>query len=179
MTKVTKICEVCRNSYQVKPYRATSARFCSRSCKGKWIATFCFNDIDPSYRIGNTYRTGMRPANAFEKGHLPWNKYLKGIHLSPATEIKKGDYRCGIQAPIGTIEIRKRKRNNEIRAYVKIAQPNKWSLRSRVIWEGHNGPIPRGKIIHHKDHDTLNDEIENLSCLTRAEHLREHREWTR
>lgn len=24
------------------------------------------------------------------KGHIPWNKGLKGIHLSPATEFKNG-----------------------------------------------------------------------------------------
>ena len=26
----------------------------------------------------------------FEKGHIPWNKNLKGIHLSPNSEFKKG-----------------------------------------------------------------------------------------
>ena len=31
----------------------------------------------------------MRQYN-FKKGHKPWNKNLKGIHLSPKTEFKKG-----------------------------------------------------------------------------------------
>ncbi len=26
----------------------------------------------------------------FEKGHIPWNKGIKGLHLSPSTEFKKG-----------------------------------------------------------------------------------------
>lgn len=30
-------------------------------------------------------------AKRFGKGHIPWNKGLKGIHLSPTSEFKRGD----------------------------------------------------------------------------------------
>ena len=44
----------------------------------------------------------------------------------------------------------------------------------RQIYEDHNGPIPKGKQIHHKDGNFLNNSIENLECLSAAEHRREH-----
>lgn len=33
---------------------------------------------------------GHRNSGSFKKEHIPWNKGLKGIHLSPSTEFKKG-----------------------------------------------------------------------------------------
>lgn len=35
--KKNKTCEICDKEFLVSPYRAESARFCSRSCKGVWI----------------------------------------------------------------------------------------------------------------------------------------------
>jgi hypothetical protein len=32
------VCEVCRATFTVRPYRATTARFCSRRCGGAWHA---------------------------------------------------------------------------------------------------------------------------------------------
>lgn len=42
------------------------------------------------------------------------------------------------------------------------------------MWEKHNGKIPDGYDVHHKDHDKMNNEINNLELLTRSEHLRKH-----
>lgn len=41
----------------------------------------------------------------------------------------------------------------------------------RAVWESAFGPIPKGCHIHHKDHDALNNLIENLECLPKNEHL--------
>lgn len=49
-------------------------------------------------------------------------------------------------------------------------------LRAHLVWIAHQGAIPHGRIIHHKDRDMLNDAIQNLELLTKAEHLIEHRE---
>ena len=67
------------------------------------------------------------------------------------------------------------RRQGNQRVRVKIAHPNKWKMRSVKVWEDHHGPVPTGKIIHHDDRNTMNDSIENLLCLTRAEHIEEHR----
>jgi len=44
----------------------------------------------------------------------------------------------------------------------------------RAVWENANGPIPEGAQIHHKDGDTLNNDISNLVAVTPAEHASEH-----
>lgn len=44
-----------------------------------------------------------------------------------------------------------------------------------AIWEFTNGAVPEGYVIHHKDFNPSNNTIENLQCMTRAEHTRLHR----
>lgn len=56
---------------------------------------------------------------------------------------------------------------------------HKWSGKGpsnlhRAIWERHNGPIPEGMEIHHKDEDTFNNDISNLECVDAIEHQRKH-----
>jgi hypothetical protein len=52
-------------------------------------------------------------------------------------------------------------------------------LLHRVVWEKHNGKIPKGFHIHHKDENRLNNEIDNLECLPQPIHASLHRkeEW--
>ena len=76
--------------------------------------------------------------------------------------------------PIGTVTIRTT-RDGCQRAFIKVEHPNKWKLRAAKTWEEKYGAIPTGKLIHHHDRNTMNDAIENLRCLTRAEHALEHR----
>ena len=40
----------------------------------------------------------------------------------------------------------------------------------RDIWKETYGDIPKGFVIHHKDGNTLNNNIENLEILTNAQH---------
>lgn len=42
------------------------------------------------------------------------------------------------------------------------------------IWKAANGPIPDGHHVHHRDGDTLNNDLANLELLPGADHLREH-----
>lgn len=44
----------------------------------------------------------------------------------------------------------------------------------RAIWEHHNGSIPDGHHIHHRDGNSLNNDIANLECLTAHDHLSSH-----
>jgi alpha-D-ribose 1-methylphosphonate 5-triphosphate diphosphatase PhnM len=46
----------------------------------------------------------------------------------------------------------------------------------RWVWEQTNGPIPKGYVIHHIDHDKTNNDISNLQCLTVREHHQLHAE---
>lgn len=40
----------------------------------------------------------------------------------------------------------------------------------RAVWEFHNGPIPVGHHVHHKDENFLNNAIGNLECLPASVH---------
>lgn len=177
MAKVEMICETCGNGFWVARYRSVDgprkARFCSGSCRGTWVGGQPHNMAPKPRMKGNRYRVGLRPTNAFEPGHTTWNRGMKGIHLSPASEFKPGR-RSDRRAPVGEERVR-RTHDGHLRMFVKVAEPNVWKLRAVKVWEDNVGPVPQGKLIHHQDRDTLNDDIGNLRCLTRAEHMEEHR----
>ena len=43
-----------------------------------------------------------------------------------------------------------------------------------VWWENTGQRVPKGFILHHKDHDKTNNDISNLQLMSRSEHLKEH-----
>ena len=45
----------------------------------------------------------------------------------------------------------------------------------REVWKAHHGPIPKGCIIHHRDGNPLNNDIDNLECVTRKQHGERHK----
>ena len=55
-------------------------------------------------------------------------------------------------------------------AYIKIADCN-WKLMHRVVWEQHNGPIPRGNIVRFKDGNTMNWDINNLEMISQHNNM--------
>lgn len=44
------------------------------------------------------------------------------------------------------------------------------------MWESRRGDVPKGDEIHHSDENKDNNEIDNLVCMTRKEHLAWHAE---
>lgn len=46
----------------------------------------------------------------------------------------------------------------------------------REVWKHHNGEIPDGHLIHHKDGDPTNNDIDNLELVTPSEHVDRHPE---
>ena len=53
-------------------------------------------------------------------------------------------------------------------------EDGKWRYRSRVVWEKARGPIPHGRVIHHRNTDPMDDQLENLQMLTIGEHIAIH-----
>lgn len=149
------ICEQCGVAFVRDKAGDRPIRFCSQSCYHFWRKQ---SDIP----------------RGFSPGVEPWNKGKKGIHLSPQSEFKKGMI-SNHYLPVGTVRERTRQRDGKTRAYIKVGEPSVWKLRCVVVWEKHNGPVPKGVVIHHKDRDTLNDDIDNLEALSRADHLATHR----
>ena len=58
------------------------------------------------------------------------------------------------------------------KVYVWYEKRYEYLVLHRVIWADHNGPVPPGSVIRHKDGDPSNNEISNLECVKKEEHLR-------
>ena len=54
---------------------------------------------------------------------------------------------------------------------IKIADPNKWRAKHKLVWEEVNGPIPTGKVVMFADGDNRNFAIDNLLCVTKRKML--------
>lgn len=106
----------------------------------------------------------------FQKGHVAPNK---GKKVSPevyekmkGTMFKKGNVPHNI-VKVGT------ERNLIGYIEVKVAEPNVWKLKHRVMYEKyHNVKLSRNDVIIFLDHDRFNFDESNLYRLTRAELIR-------
>jgi hypothetical protein len=58
--------------------------------------------------------------------------------------------------------------------YVQVRWPNpkRQTLEHRLVWEFHNGPIPEGWHIHHKNGNRSDNRIENLEAINGRLHHR-------
>jgi hypothetical protein len=99
----------------------------------------------------------------FKKGHSPWNSGVKGIHLSPSTEFKKGVmFGEKHYSWKGGEQLNKR---DCVYLYNGV---NKRVRRPKKLYEDANGIIPKGWIIYHLDRDKDNDHLSNLIAIPRA-----------
>lgn len=112
----------------------------------------------------NTGRTGC-----FEKGQKAHNKGKKMppevYEKAKATMFKNGNIPQNYH-PVGSERIT---RDGYIE--VKIADPNKWKLKHRYVWENENGAIPKGYAILFLDGNKLNVNISNMKLVKRSELL--------
>ncbi len=117
---------------------------------------------------------GKRGASGrFKPGHKPWNTGVMGLPARGRTRdflFTKG--RMPKQwVPIGTEVVTK---DGYVKRKVSDGGPagesaKNWRLVQRLIWEEHNGPIPRGHLVVFKDGDKQNLSIENLELIDRRE----------
>ncbi|MBR1715609.1 MAG: HNH endonuclease [Treponema sp.] len=102
----------------------------------------------------------------FEKGHIPANKGKKGVWHKGCekTWFKKG------QMPHNHVAVGTEVMTTDGYLKIKIAEPNVWAFKHIMEWEKYHGEVPEGMLISFKDGDHYNCSIENLMCITRAEH---------
>lgn len=120
-----------------------------------------------SYKANNKLNSGL--TGKFRKGQTPHNKgkkmpkevYEKVKH----TMFAKGNVPPN-HRPVGSERISK-----DGYIEVKVAEPNKWRLKQRVVYEEAKGKIPEGCTIIFLDGNKQNCNIDNLRCLTRSELL--------
>ena len=128
------------------------------------------------YLTGNDFAKGNAPnQTAFKKGHEPWNKNIKGIHLSVKSEFKKGQKPLNWM-PVKTIRRRKCK-NGKFRNFIKIEEPNLWVLLAKHNWIAKYKKVIKGDVIHHMDGNQENDPVDNLIAFPRADHPIFHNQW--
>ena len=60
------------------------------------------------------------------------------------------------------------------RVYFSAPRGSGWGMYHRDLYESVHGAIPAGWIVHHVDHDPLNNAIENLAAIDRKAHAAEH-----
>lgn len=120
-----------------------------------------------SYKANNKLNSGL--SGKFRKGQTPHNKgkkmpkevYEKVKH----TMFAKGNVPPN-HRPVGSERISK-----DGYIEVKVAEPNKWRLKQRVVYEEAKGKIPEGCTIIFLDGNKRNFDIDNLRCITRSELL--------
>ena len=100
----------------------------------------------------------------YKKGSVPWNKGKKGYMGANRTSFKKG-HKPKNWRPVGSERV-----DTEGYTLIKIAEPRKWVLKHRIIWEEHyKMKVPFGQAIIFGDGDKTNFNIENLICVSRKE----------
>lgn len=96
----------------------------------------------------------------FSKGHVPANK---GKKMSPEIyeKVKHTMFQKGHapqkHRPVGSERV---SRDGYIE--IKVAEPDKWKLKHRVLWEESRGKIPKGSILIFVDGNKQNVVLDNL-----------------
>ena len=54
---------------------------------------------------------------------------------------------------------------------IKTAEPDKWELKHKLIYEKHHGKIKKDSVVIFLDGDKNNFDISNLKCITRNQSL--------
>lgn len=100
----------------------------------------------------------------FRKGGKAWNKGMKGLQTGgDAGWFSKGQKPHNYK-PVGTERV-----NSEGYTDIKIADPNVWKQKHRIMWESENGPIPKGHVLIFGDGDKTNITMENMLLVTRSQ----------
>lgn len=101
----------------------------------------------------------------FTKGHIPANKGLKGVGGWKPTQFKKG-HKPHNYRPVGSERLSK-----DGYIEIKVSDPNKWRGKHLIIWEKHNGPVPKSHAVIFGDGNNRNFDVNNLLLVSRKQLL--------
>ena len=101
----------------------------------------------------------------FKKGSIPWNKGLSYMPNNKETRFQKGNI------PHGHREVGEERIDKYGYVQIKVAEPNVWDLKHRVIYREHYGEIPDGHNIIFADGNKMNFDIDNLIAVSKSEML--------
>ena len=123
------------------------------------------------FRRNNKLNSGL--TGQFKKGNVPHNKDKKqveymskeSIERTKKTRFKKGNKPKNYR-PVGSERITK-----DGYIEVKVADPNKWETKNKIIYKQYFGDIPEGHKIIYADGNKLNNDINNLILVSDNEEL--------
>lgn len=101
----------------------------------------------------------------FEKGHVPVNKGKKFPGTGNRTTFRKGN------VPANKMNVGEDIITTDGYVKTKIAEPNLWEYKHKLIWAEAHGPIPEKHSVIFADGNKLNLSIDNLLLVSRAELL--------
>ena len=123
------------------------------------------------FRRNNKLNSGL--TGQFKKGNVPHNKDKKqveymskeAIERTKKTRFKKGNKPKNYR-PVGSERITK-----DGYIEVKVADPNKWETKNKIIYKQYYGDIPEGHKVIYADGNKLNNDINNLILVSDNEEL--------
>lgn len=120
-----------------------------------------------AYKKNHNLSSGLN--GRFAKGHVPANK---GQKMSPELyeKVKHTMFRKG-HRPKNYRLVGSERVNRDGYVEIKVEDPKKWRLKHMVVWEQHNGKIPKGYAVLFLDGDKQNLDITNLKLVKRSELL--------
>lgn len=118
-----------------------------------------------TFRENNHLNSGL--TGRFEKGHISANKGKKGWH-APGSE--KGWFRKGNE-PWNKLPVGSEVTDTTGYLRIKVAEPNVWEFKHKMVWEKHHGKVPPGHVLTFLDGNKMNCEIGNLRLISTAENV--------
>ena len=123
------------------------------------------------FRRNHKLKSGL--TGQFKKGNVAHNKGKKqieymsqeSIERTKETRFKKGNKPKNYR-PIGSERITK-----DGYIEVKVADPNKWETKNKIIYKQYYGDIPKGHKVIYADGNKLNNDINNLILVSNNEEL--------
>lgn len=110
-----------------------------------------------SYKRNHNIASGL--TGNFEKGHVPVNKGKKFPGQTNKTSFKKG------QEPPNKMSVGSERVNGDDYVDIKIANPNIWKAKHKVIYEEFFGTIKANNVVIFADGDRRNFDIDNLIMI--------------
>ena len=118
-------------------------------------------------KIGSTHPNSI--ASRFQKGCVSHNK---GVKMAPEVyeKVKRTMFKAGhVSAnhrPVGSERV-----NVDGYVEIKVAEPGKWRLKHRVVWEEAHGPIPPGYNVQFRNKNRQDLSLDNLYLISKSEQM--------
>lgn len=135
----------------------------------RWIWIFHYGNIPEGKKIAFRKGKSLRIENLFSTAMR--------VHPEPTQkEYKKiFDYVDGnLIRNAGRFKGQILKTTISSHGYLRCKVLGRSCVLHRIVWIFHKGAIPPGMQIHHKNHNKLDNRIENLNVLTMKEHMKCH-----